>query len=83
MSAFPRVIWVCNSGHGVIVEVEGGEADLRSFLLRIDDTDVEDDETVIVTLAAGTGYTVGAPTSDTVTIGSEDDPTATLRAGCC
>jgi hypothetical protein len=38
----------------------------------VDDAAVEGDETVVVTLAAGAGYTVGAPASGTVTIVSDD-----------
>ncbi len=51
-------------------------ADLASsatiLLTPIDDADVELDETVTVTLDAGTGYTVGAPNSADVTITSDD-----------
>ncbi|HPT56656.1 MAG TPA: putative Ig domain-containing protein, partial [Casimicrobium sp.] len=39
---------------------------------------VEPDETVILTVAAGTGYTVGAPASATGTILNDDVPTATI-----
>ncbi len=49
----------------------------------IDDGDVEADETVTVTLDAGTGYTVGTPSSADVTIESDDvapDPVATITA---
>ncbi|WP_136466094.1 gliding motility-associated C-terminal domain-containing protein [Flagellimonas onchidii] len=52
-------------------------------LTPVNDAEVEVDETVIVTLDAGTGYTVGAPGSDSVTISSEDvapDPVATIVA---
>ncbi len=41
-------------------------------LIPIDDTEVELDETVVVTLEPGTGYTVATANSDTVTIISED-----------
>ncbi len=36
------------------------------------DTTVEPDETVILTLAAGTGYTIGTPTAVTGTINNDD-----------
>ncbi len=52
-------------------------------LTPVDDTDVEVDETVIVTLGAGAGYTIGTPDNATVTIESEDvapDPIATITA---
>ncbi len=42
------------------------------------DTQVEADETVILTVAAGTGYTVGAPASATGTILNDDVPSATI-----
>jgi uncharacterized protein YhjY with autotransporter beta-barrel domain len=42
------------------------------------DGTVEADETVILTVAAGTGYTVGAPASATGTILNDDVPTATI-----
>jgi hypothetical protein len=51
----------------------------------IDDSIVESDETVVVTLAAGAGYTLGIPSSATVRIKDDepavvvvDDPAATL-----
>lgn len=42
------------------------------------DGTVEADETVILTVAAGAGYTVGAPASATGTILNDDVPSATL-----
>jgi len=42
------------------------------------DGTVEADETVTLTVAAGTGYTVGAPSSATGTILNDDVPTATI-----
>jgi subtilisin family serine protease len=52
----------------------------------IDDSEVESDETVIVTLVAGPGYQVGSPNSATVTIHDNDQgpppekPTVTVAA---
>lgn len=43
------------------------------------DTTIETDETVSLTLAAGTGYTVGVPTSATGTILNDDLPTLTIN----
>jgi subtilisin family serine protease len=40
----------------------------------IDDTEVEGNETVIVTLVDGPGYNVGSPSSATVTIADNDQP---------
>ncbi|WP_052108265.1 putative Ig domain-containing protein [Aerolutibacter daejeonensis] len=42
------------------------------------DGTVEADETVILTVAAGTGYTVGTPSSATGTLLNDDVPSATL-----
>ncbi|WP_462162156.1 Calx-beta domain-containing protein, partial [Microcystis aeruginosa] len=42
------------------------------------DTTVESDETVILTLASGTGYTVGTTTAVTGTITNDDFPSITL-----
>jgi hypothetical protein len=42
------------------------------------DGTVEADETAILTVAAGTGYTVGAPASATATILNDDVPSATI-----
>jgi len=43
------------------------------------DATIETDETVILTLAAGAGYTVGVPTSATGTILNDDLPTLTIN----
>ena len=42
------------------------------------DSIIEPDETVTLSVAAGTGYTVGAPSSATGTILNDDVPTATI-----
>ena len=42
----------------------------------IDDTVVEPPETVVLSVVAGTGYTVGSPSSATVTITSDDGATS-------
>jgi gliding motility-associated-like protein/uncharacterized repeat protein (TIGR01451 family) len=47
-------------------------------LTPINDTVVEPNETVIVTLDTGAGYTVGAPNTATVTITSDDSATITI-----
>jgi Ca2+-binding RTX toxin-like protein len=44
------------------------------------DTTVEDDETVILTLASGTGYTVGTTTAVTGTITNDDTSVTTIEA---
>ncbi|WP_317132193.1 Calx-beta domain-containing protein, partial [Flagellimonas hymeniacidonis] len=66
------------------VDIPDTQQTATILLTPIDDTDVEPDETVTVTLDAGTGYTVGAPNSADVTITSDDvapaDPVATISA---
>ncbi|MBO6589852.1 MAG: gliding motility-associated C-terminal domain-containing protein [Muricauda sp.] len=71
------------TGIGTSVDIPDGSDQATITIVPINDTDVEADETVTLTLAAGTGYTVGAPASDTVTISSEDvapDPVVTISA---
>ncbi|MBO0322826.1 gliding motility-associated C-terminal domain-containing protein, partial [Muricauda sp. CAU 1633] len=68
------------TGIGTSVAIPDGSDQATITITPIDDGDVEADETVTVTLAAGTGYTVGAPASDTVTIESEDTAVATITA---
>ncbi|MEZ4810462.1 MAG: gliding motility-associated C-terminal domain-containing protein [Allomuricauda sp.] len=55
------------------VAIPNGQPSAIIIVDPIDDALTELDETVVVTLATGTGYTVGTPASDTVTIASEDD----------
>ncbi|MGW9685310.1 beta strand repeat-containing protein, partial [Flagellimonas sp. 2504JD1-5] len=65
------------------VDIPDTQQSATITLTPIDDSDVELDETVTVTLATGTGYTVGAPNSADVTITSDDvapDPVATITA---
>ena len=47
-------------------------------IVPVNDTAVEADETVILTVLPGTGYTVGAPASATGTILNDDKPVATI-----
>ncbi len=54
------------------VSIANGQQTKTITLTPINDALVESPETVILTLAAGTGYTVGTPSSATVTITSED-----------
>ena len=50
----------------------GGAAAATMTVTPVNDTAVEPDETVVVTLSASAAYTVGAPSSATVTIQSDD-----------
>jgi gliding motility-associated-like protein len=62
------------------VDIPDAQQTATIILTPVDDAEVELDETVIVTLAAGTGYTIGAPDNAEVTITSDDIPTATIIA---
>jgi PKD repeat protein len=62
--------------------IPAGQADADLTITPIDDTAVEGPETVVVTLASGSGYTAGSPNSATVTIADNDQagPTANFTA---
>ncbi|WP_197062586.1 Calx-beta domain-containing protein [Muricauda sp. MAR_2010_75] len=55
------------------VSIPDGQQSETILVTPIDDGLTELDETVIVTLDSGTGYSVGTPDNATVTISSEDD----------
>lgn len=54
------------------VDITNGNTTGTITVTPVDDSDVEVNETVIVTLASGTGYTLGTPDNASVTIISED-----------
>ncbi|MEW6303487.1 MAG: Calx-beta domain-containing protein [Verrucomicrobiota bacterium] len=65
------------------VTIPAGSASAVITVTPINDTTVEGDETVVLTLAAGSGYTIGSPDSATVTIADNDsvaptEPVVTL-----
>ncbi|MDF0716895.1 gliding motility-associated C-terminal domain-containing protein [Muricauda sp. 334s03] len=65
------------------VEIANNASSATITLTPVNDTDVEVDETVVLTLDPGAGYTVGSPDEATVTITSEDvapGPVATIMA---
>ena len=66
------------------VQIPAGAATATVTVTPINDTAVEPDETVVVTLSASAAYTVGAAASATVTIQSDDvvvvPPTVTIAA---
>ena len=64
---------------GGSVVIAASSASSTITITPVDDSDVEGDETVIVTLASGTGYTVGTPTNDTVTI-ADNEPVVSISA---
>jgi len=57
---------------GTSVNFAAGSATATVTVNILDDTVVEGDETVVLTLASGSGYTVGSPSSATVTIKDDD-----------
>jgi C1A family cysteine protease len=57
---------------GTSVTIPSGSASKTITVTPINDTAVENDETVVVTLSSNTAYTVGSPNSATVTITSDD-----------
>lgn len=84
----PTVVNITTSGTATSgVDYTGGVANVTipagatTATIVIDPTvdgTVEPDETVTLTVAAGTGYTVGAPASATGTILNDDVPSATI-----
>ncbi len=62
------------------VTIPAGSATTAITITPVNDTVVEGNETVTVTLGDGAGYTVGAPNSATVTIVSDDVATVTIVA---
>jgi C1A family cysteine protease len=71
------------SSIGTSVTIPAGSASATKTVTPINDTTVENDETVVVTLSSNAAYTVGSPNSATVTITSDDVaalPTVTITA---
>lgn len=66
------------TGSSAIATIPAGQTMTTVSIVPVSDTTVEADETVILSVAAGTGYTVGAPASATGTITNDDRPTATI-----
>ena len=60
------------------VAIPAGSATTTITVTPVNDTAVEGNETVVVTLSASAAYTVGAPGSATVTIASDDGAAATV-----
>ena len=60
------------SALGTTVVIPSGSTTATITLAVIDDTLIEGSETAILTLAAGTGYTIGSPLVATVTIADND-----------
>lgn len=65
------------------VDITDGNTTGTITVTPVDDSETESNETVIVSLSSGVGYTVGSPSQATVTITDDDvsgDPTATIVA---
>ena len=54
------------------VTIPAGSSSAAITVAPIDDSLVEGNETVVITLSSGSGYTVGTPTNATVTIADND-----------
>lgn len=57
---------------GSVLTLAAGSSSATLTVTPVDDTAVEGSETVILTIASGSGYTVGAPASQTGTIADND-----------
>ncbi|WP_425520158.1 putative Ig domain-containing protein [Xanthomonas cannabis] len=66
------------SGAVTSVVVPANTASASFSVTPIADTTVEPDETVIFSVASGSGYSVGNPASATATIANDDFPTASI-----
>ncbi len=66
------------SGGVTTVTIAANAASATITIDPVVDTAIEANETVILTVAAGAGYAVGAPASATGTITNDDLPTATI-----
>src|SRR6185295_19213267 len=65
---------------GSTVTIPAGAASATVTVTPVDDSLLEPAETVILTATAGAGYTVGSPSSGTVTITDNDTPVVTIAA---
>jgi len=66
---------------GTSVTFPAGASTVEQGVTVTDDALVEADETVIVTLVGGTGYTVGSPSTATITIKDDEEPPIGGHAG--
>ncbi|MHC4716266.1 MAG: Calx-beta domain-containing protein, partial [Planctomycetota bacterium] len=62
------------------VTIPDGQLSVDITITPVDDSEIEPDETVILTLTADPAYSIGSPSSGTVTIADNDVPTVTLSA---
>ncbi|WP_339628486.1 Calx-beta domain-containing protein [uncultured Maribacter sp.] len=62
------------------VSIANGQSTGVVTVTPINDTNIESNETVVLTLATGTGYTISTPNNATVTIISDDNNIARITA---
>jgi len=62
------------------VTIPAGQASVALLVTPVDDAEVEGTETVTLTVTAGAGYTVGVPSTATVSIADNDPPVVTVVA---
>jgi hypothetical protein len=65
---------------GTSVVIAASSATAVIPVTTINDSGLEGDETVVITLSANASYSVGSPSSATVTIADDDVPTVTIVA---
>ncbi|MCS6969749.1 MAG: hypothetical protein NZ552_01860, partial [Planctomycetes bacterium] len=65
---------------GTSVTIPAGEAQVTLTVTPLEDTEFEGAETVVVGIAASAAYTVGSPSSATVTIADNDLPVVSITA---
>jgi hypothetical protein len=61
-----------------VATIPAGSASLDFIVIPANDSLVESDETVVLTVASGTGYTPGNPSTGTVVIHSEDQGASSI-----
>ncbi|HUD40841.1 MAG TPA: IPTL-CTERM sorting domain-containing protein [Dokdonella sp.] len=66
------------TGATAVATIPAGQTTTTISIVPVADTTVEADETVVLSVAAGAGYSVGGPASATGTIANDDRPTATI-----
>ncbi|PZQ18412.1 MAG: autotransporter outer membrane beta-barrel domain-containing protein [Rhodanobacter denitrificans] len=66
------------TGGTATATIPAGQTTTTVSIVPVSDTTVEANETVILSVAAGAGYTVGSPASATGTITNDDQPVANL-----
>lgn len=79
-SAVPADFTIFDSNSSFTVTIPSGSASATVTVTPVNDTTNEGSETVILTVSASAGYTVGTPASATVTIADDDRSTVSIVA---